>query len=90
MCDNFETYYVPRGYDYRKVQTRAATPKPTEAARSARHARRIRSGCSRSSAKSAASGPITIGPTPQDGATGDETQGTGASAPGPLTYAPSA
>jgi len=27
MCDNFETYYVPRGYDYRKVETRCGNTK---------------------------------------------------------------
>ena len=27
MCENFETYYIPRGYDYRAVKTRCGTTK---------------------------------------------------------------
>ena len=27
MCNNFETYYIPRGYDYREVKTRCGNTK---------------------------------------------------------------
>ena len=27
MCENFETYYIPRGYDYREVKTRCGNTK---------------------------------------------------------------
>lgn len=26
-CDNFETYYIPRGYDYREVSTKCGNTK---------------------------------------------------------------
>ena len=27
MCENFETYYIPRGYDYHEVKTRCGNTK---------------------------------------------------------------